>query len=99
MSVLMIFCQEAVTDLAGLQAYSQAAGPTLAGRDFQVRVVSDSPETVEGDWRPGRVVVLEFPSREDALAWYHSPEYAEIKKLRFAATRGSAGVLVETFGG
>jgi uncharacterized protein (DUF1330 family) len=45
------------------------------------------------------VVVLEFPSREDALAWYHSPEYAEIKKLRFAATRGSAGVLVETFGG
>jgi uncharacterized protein (DUF1330 family) len=38
-------------------------------------------EMVEGKLR-SRVVVLEFPSFEAALACYRSPEYAAAKKLR-----------------
>ena len=39
-------------------------------------------ETLEGVWRPQRLVIIEFPSLERARAWYHSPEYAPAKELR-----------------
>jgi uncharacterized protein (DUF1330 family) len=42
-------------------------------------------EMVEGKLR-SRVVVLEFPSFEAALACYRSPEYAAAKKLREGAS-------------
>jgi uncharacterized protein (DUF1330 family) len=38
--------------------------------------------TLEGTWRPERLVVLEFPSAERARAWWESPEYAPAKALR-----------------
>jgi uncharacterized protein (DUF1330 family) len=60
-------------------------------------VVTEEVTTVEGDWRPGRVVMLEFASREDALGWYNSTEYSEVKKLRLAATTNARGILVDAF--
>jgi uncharacterized protein (DUF1330 family) len=41
-----------------------------------------------------RVVLLEFPSYEQALKWYRSPEYAPLIELRKKASRGRL-VLVE----
>jgi uncharacterized protein (DUF1330 family) len=38
-------------------------------------------DIVEGAW-PGTVVLMEFPSRDAANAWYHSPEYQAILPLR-----------------
>ncbi len=40
-------------------------------------------ETFEGSWIPKRLVVLEFPSMERAKEWYNSPEYGEIREIRF----------------
>jgi uncharacterized protein (DUF1330 family) len=40
-------------------------------------------EVLEGDWRPAPgLIILEFPDFEQALAWYHSPEYAPLRALR-----------------
>lgn len=36
----------------------------------------------EGDWRPGRLVIIEFPTMERARAWYDSPEYGPARELR-----------------
>ncbi len=44
-------------------------------------------ETLEGEWRPQRFVILEFPSVERAKAWWEATEYAEAKKLRQATAR------------
>jgi uncharacterized protein (DUF1330 family) len=41
-------------------------------------------EALEGTWEHHRMVILEFPDREAALAWYHSAEYAPLKALRQA---------------
>jgi len=49
-------------------------------------------EMVEGKLR-SRVVVLEFPSFEAALACYRSPEYAAAKKLREGASVADIVVL------
>jgi uncharacterized protein (DUF1330 family) len=39
-------------------------------------------ETLEGDYGNERVVVLEFPSMEDARKFWNSADYAEVKALR-----------------
>lgn len=40
-------------------------------------------ERLEGTGKlPSVVVVLEFPSMEQAKAWYHDPEYAPLITLR-----------------
>jgi uncharacterized protein (DUF1330 family) len=96
MSVYMIFYQDEISDPAGLQAYQAKAGPTLAAYKPIPRVVTTTVETIEGDWKPVRVVMLEFETKEQALGWYNSPEYTEVRKLRLAATKG-AGILVEGF--
>lgn len=94
MSVYMIFYQDEINDRNALQEYSRQAGPTLAGTGVAVRVATESVESIEGDWKPARVVMLEFPDKESALRWYQSPEYSEVRKLRLASTTG-AGILVE----
>jgi uncharacterized protein (DUF1330 family) len=68
-------------DDAARQEYVAAFGPTL--EPYGGRLVLAGPaETVEGDWHPARVVLLEFDSVERARAWYDSAEYARIKALR-----------------
>jgi uncharacterized protein (DUF1330 family) len=40
-------------------------------------------EPLEGEGKlPSAIIVLEFPSMEQAKAWYHDPEYAPLIKLR-----------------
>jgi uncharacterized protein (DUF1330 family) len=39
-------------------------------------------ETLEGQWSPKRLVILEFPSVEQAKAWLNSAEYAPARELR-----------------
>jgi uncharacterized protein (DUF1330 family) len=41
--------------------------------------------TLEGDWAPERIVVIEFPSMEQAKRWWTSEEYAQPKAMRQAA--------------
>ena len=38
-------------------------------------------EVFEGDWQPGRLVILEFDSAEKARQWIVSPEYEPARKL------------------
>ena len=57
------------------------------GGKYLVRGVSG--EVLEGLWQPKRLVVLEFESMERAKAWYDSPEYADLKKIRQNASIGN----------
>ena len=51
-------------------------------------------ETLEGDWHPRRVVLLEFPSWDKAVLFYSSPEYQPLRELRLRSA-SSKIVLVE----
>ena len=44
-------------------------------------------ESLEGDWAPERIVVLEFPSLERARQWWASPEYSDAKAIRMRAAQ------------
>ena len=36
----------------------------------------------EGKWKPRRMVIVKFPNREKALAFYNSKEYERFKAIR-----------------
>jgi len=82
--------------VAALKPYSEASRPLLEkyGGKF---VVSGgrNRESVEGGWSPPFIVVIEFPSFDQAKAFYHSPEYQQILPIRLAALPGSKAILVE----
>jgi uncharacterized protein (DUF1330 family) len=41
----------------------------------------------EGDWQPRHLLMLEFPSLEQAERWYNSPEYKPLIAIREKAPR------------
>ena len=51
-------------------------------------------ETIEGDWKPQRIVVVEFPNTDLARQWWSSPGYTEAKAIRHR-TAHSKMILVE----
>lgn len=54
-------------------------------------------ENLEGSWAPSRLVILEFPSIEQAKAWLSSPSYSQVKQLRHQAAH-SEMIVVEGLG-
>ena len=50
-------------------------------------------EILEGEWRPSRLVIVEFPSVEQARAWWNSTEYAEARAIRQATSEGTLLIL------
>ncbi len=74
-----------VTDPNAYDEYRKMVPPTIAKYGGRFLVRGGAHEVKEGDWKPSRVVVLEFPSLEQARKWYHSPEYAPALALRLKA--------------
>lgn len=56
-------------------------------------IAQGTPEAVEGTMPWQRVVVLEWRSRQKFLDFWHSNEYAEIKKLRQGAADWQAAII------
>jgi len=54
-------------------------------------------EKLEGEMSANRVVVLEFPSFDQAKAWYDSENYRAARAIRQSASTGSL-ILVEGVG-
>ena len=76
-----------VTDLAAMEEYRKRVPGTLTPYGGRFLVRGGAHHTVEGDWKPNRLVVLEFPSIEQARRWYDSEEYREPKAMRLRAGR------------
>ena len=72
-----------VTDPAAYEEYKKGVGATVAAYGGRSLARPGAMmEVLEGDWAPKRLVILEFPSVEQAKKWYDSPEYSAIKGIR-----------------
>ena len=78
-----------ITDPVGYEEYKKQAVATLEQYGGKYIVRGGACETLEGDWKPKRIVVLQFDNMERAKAWLNSPEYVEPRKQRHrtASTR------------
>ena len=83
-----------VTDPTGYEEYRALVPATIEKYGGRYLVRGGQYETLEGDWSPQRVVVLEFDSVERAKAWYDSAEYREPKALRHRTAKAKM-ILVE----
>lgn len=72
-----------------LAQYMADAPATVEAYGGRYIVRSSRIDPLEGETTCDRVVVLEFPSHERALAWYHSPEYRPLRDLRQQAATAS----------
>jgi uncharacterized protein (DUF1330 family) len=64
-----------VQDAVGYEQYRQAGSPSVPQYGGKYIVRGGEVEVLEGEWRPERLVVIEFESFDRAKRWYNSPEY------------------------
>ena len=82
-----------VNDPETYKKYVEANGAAFAKYNAKFLARGGRTEALEGQSR-NRNVVIEFASMEEALACYHSPEYAKARGFRQKASEGEI-VLVE----
>jgi uncharacterized protein (DUF1330 family) len=82
MAAYVVFIREGVTDPSELQVYSQKAPAAMVGHPVTPLAVYGRQEVLEGPVVEG-VVILQFPSFDEAKAWYDSPAYREAREHRF----------------
>ena len=69
--------------------YSAFVADSVARHGGRFLVRGGEAVTLEGEWRPGRLVVIEFPDLAAVHAWYESDEYRALGEVRRAYSRGS----------
>ena len=83
-----------VRDAALFEEYRKQVPDTIARHGGKYLVRGGQHQVLEGAWQPSRLVVLEFPSLEQARRWYDSEDYRAPKALRMKCALTDA-VLVE----
>ena len=71
-----------VEDIALLKDYLAATPPVIEQYHGKFIARGGTTITFEGPEETRRIVLIEFPSLSDAKAFYYSPEYTEVRKLR-----------------
>jgi len=82
-----------VTDPGSYEEYRKQVPAVIARYGGRYLVRGGKVEPLEGGWTPKRLVVVEFPSMEQALKWYRSAEYAPLIKVRHKASRGNLAIV------
>jgi uncharacterized protein (DUF1330 family) len=83
-----------ITDPVGYEEYKKLAGPTVEEYGGKYIVRGGACEMLEGDWKPKRIVILQFENVERAKAWLNCAEYAEPRKMRHRTAK-TRMILVE----
>ncbi len=89
-----VIVQVRVEDPVRYENYKKMAAAALATFDGRFLVRGGPVQTLEGEWSPSRLVVLEFPNVERAHQWWSSEAYAPAKRLR-QETATTEMILVE----
>ena len=81
MSAVIIFDVE-IRDPVRYQSFMSAVKPALAAAGAHYLARGGAHKVYEGDWRPRRIVVLEFPSIAAWETFYYGPVYQGLKAIR-----------------
>ena len=90
----MIFTED-VHDREKMDAYANAAVPTVLGSGGTARIAGPPAAVLEGEWHGTQTVMLEFESVEAAQAWYDSDAYQAVIGQRHDAATSNAAIFAE----
>ena len=82
-----------VHDPVGYEEYKKLAPAIIESLGGKYLARGGRTETLEGDWLPSRLVILQFESMEQAQKWINSPEYSEARKMRLQTTNSKMVVI------
>jgi uncharacterized protein (DUF1330 family) len=71
-----------ITDPVEYEEYKKLTPASIAPYGGKFLVRGGETTVLEGDWEPGRIVVLEFPSADMAKQWWNSDLYSKAKLIR-----------------
>jgi uncharacterized protein (DUF1330 family) len=83
-----VFANIRVDDPVAYERYVKMVPGTIEKFGGRYLARGGRVEVLEGDVRPGRTIILEFPSFEDARRWYSSDEYCPAKAIRQSCATG-----------
>jgi uncharacterized protein (DUF1330 family) len=91
-----VFGAHTMRDVGHFRAYADLVPDVVArfGGRFLARASKVTP--IAGDVVPDRVVITEYPSADDAVAYYVSEAYAPLLKLRLATANTRLVVLARS---
>jgi uncharacterized protein (DUF1330 family) len=75
-----------IDDFAGFSRYIAEIPAHIARHAGKYIVQGVPPTPVEGDWTPERMVIIEFPSRENAEEFLSDPDIQELFHIRHKTT-------------
>ncbi|GBQ94417.1 DUF1330 domain-containing protein [Asaia lannensis] len=82
MSTYIVFTREEILNPDEMATYSSLVGETFKGHPVKILAAYGAQEILEGVG-PDGVVIVEFPNREAALAWYDGDAYRKVREHRF----------------
>jgi uncharacterized protein (DUF1330 family) len=82
-----------VTDPTTMDEYRKQVPATIAKYGGRYLTRGGANESREGEWKPNRLVLIEFPTLEAARRWYDSEEYRGPKALRVKAGRSNVVIV------
>ena len=77
-----VIVEVTIYDPIGYEEYKKLTPASISAYDGKFIVRGAQSESLEGDWHPQRIVIVEFPSVEKAKEWWHSEQYAPAKAIR-----------------
>lgn len=78
----LVLVEITIHDPALYEAYKKLTPAAVAAYGGRFVVRGNPTESLEGDWHPQRLVVVEFSDVAQAKAWWDSDEYNEAKAIR-----------------
>ena len=75
-----------VNDFGRFRQYIAEIPAFIARHSGKYIVQGVRPTTIEGDWKPDRMVIIEFPARSNAEAFLGDPEIQDLFKVRHETT-------------
>ena len=80
-----IYVEMNIRDRDRFKDYTALSAPAVQAAGGRYIVGGVSPEILEGECGGQRIVVVEFPTAEDARAFYHSAAYRAARQKRLGA--------------
>ena len=81
-------CTMTIHDPETYRKYTALTPATVARYDGRFLTRGDTVQTVEGPAFTERLVLIEFPDRDTALAWYNDADYQSAAEFRRLASMG-----------
>lgn len=78
----LLISDVSVRDADTFQIYRTRAATSIERYGGKYLARGGEIEQFEGTWSPRTIIIVEFPSIEQARAWYRSPEYASALEVR-----------------